>query len=86
MLHFVIVGGGPTGVEFAAQLHDFVSDEVVRLYPKAKDFVKITLVEATDHVFSFLIFFPNLTSIFTTGLTKESQLLLKRSSREMELM
>ncbi|XP_031129371.1 external alternative NAD(P)H-ubiquinone oxidoreductase B2, mitochondrial-like isoform X1 [Ipomoea triloba] len=50
MLHFVIVGGGPTGVEFAAQLHDFVSDEVVRLYPKAKDFVKITLVEATDHV------------------------------------
>lgn len=50
ILHFVIVGGGPTGVEFAAQLHDFVSEDVVRLYPKVKDFVKITLVEATDHI------------------------------------
>lgn len=50
LLHFVIVGGGPSGVEFAAQLHDFVSEDVVRLYPKVKDFVKITLVEATDHI------------------------------------
>ncbi|VFQ58925.1 unnamed protein product [Cuscuta campestris] len=50
ILHFVIVGGGPTGVEFAAQLHDFVSEDVVRLYPKVKEFVKITLVEATDHI------------------------------------
>ncbi|VFQ81675.1 unnamed protein product [Cuscuta campestris] len=50
LLHFVIVGGGPTGVEFAAQLHDFVSSEAARLYPEVKNFVKITLVEATDHI------------------------------------
>lgn len=50
LLHFVIVGGGPTGVEFAAQLHDFVNEDIVRLYPRVKDLVKITLLEATDHI------------------------------------
>ncbi|KAF8409358.1 hypothetical protein HHK36_005433 [Tetracentron sinense] len=29
-LHFVIVGGGPTGVEFAAELHDFVQEDLVK--------------------------------------------------------
>ncbi|XP_023735006.1 external alternative NAD(P)H-ubiquinone oxidoreductase B2, mitochondrial [Lactuca sativa] len=50
MLQFVVVGGGPTGVEFAAELHDFVSEDLVRLYPAVKDFVKISLLEATDHI------------------------------------
>lgn len=26
LLHIVIVGGGPTGVEFGAELHDFVRE------------------------------------------------------------
>lgn len=50
ILHFVVVGGGPTGVEFAAELHDFVNEDLVKLYPAAKDFVKITLLEAADHI------------------------------------
>ncbi|XP_076910594.1 external alternative NAD(P)H-ubiquinone oxidoreductase B2, mitochondrial-like [Bidens hawaiensis] len=50
MLQFVVVGGGPTGVEFAAELHDFVSEDLVRLYPTVKDFVKISLLEATNHI------------------------------------
>nr|DAD23057.1 TPA_asm: hypothetical protein HUJ06_024520 [Nelumbo nucifera] len=51
-LHFVIVGGGPTGVEFAAELHDFVREDLVKLYPDVKDLVKITLLEAGDHILS----------------------------------
>lgn len=50
MLQFVVVGGGPTGVEFAAELHDFVSEDLVKLYPAVKDFVKISLLEATNHI------------------------------------
>ncbi|XP_047336428.1 external alternative NAD(P)H-ubiquinone oxidoreductase B2, mitochondrial-like [Impatiens glandulifera] len=50
LLHFVIVGGGPTGVEFAAELHDFVTDDLASLYPSLKDHVKITLLEAADHI------------------------------------
>lgn len=52
ILHFAIVGGGPTGVEFAASLHDFVNEDLVKLYPAIKDFVKITLLEAGDHILS----------------------------------
>ncbi|KAL8470532.1 hypothetical protein ACS0TY_033180 [Phlomoides rotata] len=50
ILHFVVVGGGPTGVEFAAELHDYVNEDLVKLYPKVKDAVNITLLEATDHI------------------------------------
>lgn len=49
-LHFVIVGGGPTGVEFAAELHDFVSEDLAKLYPTVKDLVKISVIEAGDHI------------------------------------
>lgn len=46
----MVVGGGPTGVEFAAELHDFVNEDLVKLYPRAKDLVHITLLEAADHI------------------------------------
>ncbi|KAL7213190.1 hypothetical protein ACSBR2_015820 [Camellia fascicularis] len=50
ILQFVIVGGGPSGVEFAAELHDFVNEDIVKLYPNVKDLVKITLLEAGEHI------------------------------------
>ncbi|MED6144886.1 External alternative NAD(P)H-ubiquinone oxidoreductase B3, mitochondrial [Stylosanthes scabra] len=52
ILHFAIVGGGPTGVEFAASLHDFVNEDMIKLYPGIKDLVKITLLEAGNHILS----------------------------------
>lgn len=50
ILHFAVVGGGPTGVEFAAELHDFVNEDLVKVYPGVKELVKITLLEAGDHI------------------------------------
>ncbi|KAL7086853.1 hypothetical protein ACP275_13G027900 [Erythranthe tilingii] len=50
ILHFVVVGGGPTGVEFAAELHDYVIEDLAKLYPALKEHVKITLLEAGDHI------------------------------------
>lgn len=52
ILHFAIIGGGPTGVEFAASLHDYVTEDLVNIYPGIKDLVKITLLEAGDHILS----------------------------------
>ncbi|KAL1203152.1 External alternative NAD(P)H-ubiquinone oxidoreductase B1 [Cardamine amara subsp. amara] len=49
-LHFVIVGGGPTGVEFAAELHDFIQEDITKIYPSVKDLVKITLIQSGDHI------------------------------------
>ena len=50
LLSFVVVGGGPTGVEFAAELHDFVHEDLSKLYPSLIEHVKITLLEAGDHI------------------------------------
>lgn len=48
LLHFVVVGGGPTGVEFAAELHDFLTEDLVHSYPTILSEVAITLFEAGD--------------------------------------
>jgi NADH:ubiquinone reductase (non-electrogenic) len=49
-LHWVIVGGGPSGVELTAELCDFVNDDVQQYFPNLKDRVQITLIEATDRI------------------------------------
>lgn len=50
LLSFVVVGGGPTGVEFSAELHDFVHEDLAYLYPELEQYVNITLLEAGDHI------------------------------------
>ncbi|KAJ3278284.1 NADH:ubiquinone oxidoreductase [Borealophlyctis nickersoniae] len=50
LLHMVVVGGGPTGVEYAAELHDFLKDDLAAWYPELVNKVKITLIEALPHV------------------------------------
>lgn len=52
LLHFVVVGGGPTGVEFAAELHDFLTEDLVDSYPNILADVDITLFEAGDALLS----------------------------------
>ncbi|KAL3647147.1 External alternative NAD(P)H-ubiquinone oxidoreductase B1, mitochondrial [Castilleja foliolosa] len=49
-LHFVIVGGGPTGVEFAAELYDFVHEDLIKIYPSVKDLVSISVIQSGDHI------------------------------------
>ncbi|KAK4689155.1 NADH:quinone reductase (non-electrogenic), partial [Tremellales sp. Uapishka_1] len=50
LLSFRIVGGGPTGVEFAAELHDFVHDDVYRLYPHLRGEIEITLYDVAPGI------------------------------------
>lgn len=50
LLHMVIVGGGATGIEYAAELHDFLIDDLRTWYPELADKVKISLVEALPSV------------------------------------
>lgn len=52
LLHFVIVGGGPTGVEFAAELHDFLVQDLQKAYPKLYPLLQITVVEAGNNILS----------------------------------
>jgi NADH:ubiquinone reductase (non-electrogenic) len=50
LLHLVVVGGGPTGVEVAAEIHDFVTEDLRKSYAALMPLVRITLLEAADHI------------------------------------
>lgn len=52
LLSFVIVGGGPTGVEVAAELYDLCLNDLAKLYPNEIGDVRIKVVELMDHVLS----------------------------------
>lgn len=45
LLHCVIIGGGPTGVEFSGELSDFIMRDVQERYSHVKDYIKVTLIE-----------------------------------------
>ncbi|KAJ2184677.1 NADH:ubiquinone oxidoreductase [Coemansia sp. RSA 518] len=50
LLHVVVVGGGPTGVEFAGEMHDLVTEDLAKWVPSLSRHIKITLVEALPNV------------------------------------
>ncbi|KAF2686877.1 FAD/NAD(P)-binding domain-containing protein [Lentithecium fluviatile CBS 122367] len=50
LLHMVVVGGGPTGVEFAGELQDFFNSDLKKWLPEIKDNFHVTLVEALPNV------------------------------------
>ncbi|KAL8381439.1 hypothetical protein RB595_005622 [Gaeumannomyces hyphopodioides] len=50
LLHFSVVGGGPTGIEFAAELHDLVHDDLARIYPALAPLVRITVYDVAPAV------------------------------------
>lgn len=52
MLNFAIIGGGPTGMEFGAELSDLVNEDLLKLYPDLKGKVKITVYDVADRVLS----------------------------------
>ncbi|GKV45897.1 hypothetical protein SLEP1_g52924 [Rubroshorea leprosula] len=53
LLHCVIIGGGPTGVEFSGELSDFIMKDVQERFTHVKDYIKVTLIEANEILSSF---------------------------------
>jgi len=72
-LSFVIVGGGPTGVEVAADLADFIEGEAANLYPNLIEHVKIRLINTGD----------NLLSTYDIGISKESMEVFRKKGVEV---
>ena len=52
LLTFVVVGGGPSGIELAAAIQDFVGKALVRDYPSLMSQTRVLLVEAQDALLS----------------------------------
>jgi NADH:quinone reductase (non-electrogenic) len=61
LLTFVVVGGGPTGIELAGAVQDFVGNVLVRRYPSLRPFTRVLLVEAQDTLLSG--FMPRLSEL-----------------------
>jgi len=75
---FVIVGGGPTGVELAGELSDFITDITrprVGAYSKLKEFAKVILVHSG----------PELLPYFEKSLRDEALQALQRRGVEVRL-
>ncbi|KAL2113163.1 hypothetical protein VUR80DRAFT_5070 [Thermomyces stellatus] len=51
LLSFVICGGGPTGVEFAAELYDFLNEDFTRQFPKLlRNEISVHLIQSRSHI------------------------------------
>ncbi|GER53046.1 internal alternative NAD(P)H-ubiquinoneoxidoreductase A1 [Striga asiatica] len=53
LLHCVVIGGGPTGVEFSGELSDFITRDVRQRYAHVKNYIRVTLIEANEILSSF---------------------------------
>lgn len=50
LLAFVIVGGGPTGVEFTGTLSDFLRQDLKRKFPSLMQYVSVTLLQSAQSI------------------------------------
>ncbi|KAL6939201.1 NADH-ubiquinone reductase (H(+)-translocating) ndi1 [Hanseniaspora osmophila] len=75
LLTIVVVGGGPTGVETAGELQDYVDQDLKRFMPSIAEEVQIHLVEAL----------PVILNMFEKKLTSYAQSVLEQTSIKLEL-
>lgn len=50
LLNFAVVGGGPTGIEWSAELHDIIREDMSKLYPDLMKYYQITVYDVAPQV------------------------------------
>ncbi|KAB8627223.1 hypothetical protein FH972_026056 [Carpinus fangiana] len=51
LLSFVVSGGGPTGVEFAAELFDMLNEDLCKYYPKLlRNEISVHVIQSRSHI------------------------------------
>jgi NADH dehydrogenase FAD-containing subunit len=48
--HEILTGGGPTGIEFSAELHDLIHAEIKDHYPTLAKLVQITVFDVAPSI------------------------------------
>lgn len=82
-LSFIVVGAGPTGVEFTSELRDWLEVEGRRYYPKLLKYVSLKLVEAGNAVLA--VFDKALQDEALTQLTQRESSLIKDGLIDREM-
>ncbi|KAJ1831733.1 hypothetical protein LPJ73_008074, partial [Coemansia sp. RSA 2703] len=55
LLTFVVCGGGPTGCEFAAELYDFLAEDLKHYFPcSIQEMVNVVIVQSQDHILNMM--------------------------------
>jgi len=99
LLNMIVVGGGPTGIEYAAELHDFLVDDLAAWYPDISSKVKITVIEALPRVlpmfskelidYTEALFLENkvaIRSLTQVKEVKEKELVVLNAKKEIEVI
>ncbi|KAF9923905.1 hypothetical protein FBU30_006066 [Linnemannia zychae] len=73
LLHFAVVGGGPTGVEFSSELHDFIREDCSRLFPQLMNHVTLAVYDVA----------PTILANFDKSLSEYCMAKFKRSGIEV---
>lgn len=51
LLSFVICGGGPTGVEFAAELFDLLNEDLLHSFPRIlRNEISVHIIQSRSHI------------------------------------
>ena len=51
LLSFVVCGGGPTGVEFSAELFDMLNEDLLRSFPRIlRNEISVHLIQSRSHI------------------------------------
>lgn len=50
ILHFAIVGGGPTGIELAAEIDELIQEHLGAVYPRLKGLCTISIYDVADRL------------------------------------
>lgn len=50
LLNFAVVGGGPTGIEWSAELNDIIEEDMKKLYPDLIGYAKVGLTAASASI------------------------------------
>ncbi|UZJ56312.1 hypothetical protein CBS101457_005632 [Exobasidium rhododendri] len=83
LLHFIIVGGGPTGSELAAELHDLIKTDLKRMYPNIVDLSKVTIIDASGGILN--TFDASLSTYAREKFARDGiELLLNRNVKEVQ--
>ncbi|QPG75901.1 hypothetical protein FOA43_003287 [Brettanomyces nanus] len=77
LMNFVVCGGGPTGVELAAEVKDFIDQDLKKFIPDIEKELQVTLIEAMPNVLAS--FHPRLIK-YTKNVFKEQGVHLRTNT------